>query len=273
MRTMGIVGHRVEGARRRIPFQALFAEARAPQGSGPFCFAFFWFSVPAVIVPQAVNALSQLAQGPGWTWHRRSDPACGSDNNHFGCAFAPPPEDSSVDGLAGCAGDSDPPVQRCRRGARMPRVAHRARAQPKWRALFFSSSRPGDGTGIRVRLRSGTLGVRLSPGAPIICWVYCQSGRRPALDAGGCRFKSCHPDQHFCSANSVARVPPCQDLFTLISGIALPGLGAECKAPVHSKVCTLQARATPDGPRPGNPQAPGSQGFDPPAERHPFFPR
>ena len=27
--------------------------------------------------------------------------------------------------------------------------------------------RPGDGTGIRVRLRSGILGVRISPGAPI----------------------------------------------------------------------------------------------------------
>ena len=42
MTTMRIVGHRVEGARRRIPFQALFAEARAPQGSGPFCFALFF---------------------------------------------------------------------------------------------------------------------------------------------------------------------------------------------------------------------------------------
>jgi hypothetical protein len=105
---------------------------------GLFVLLCIWFSVPEVIVPQAVNALSQLAAELGWAWHRRSDPACGSDNNHFGCAFAPPPEDSRVDGLAGCAGDSDPPVQRCRRGARRPRVAHRASAQPKWRALFSS---------------------------------------------------------------------------------------------------------------------------------------
>ena len=26
-------------------------------------------------------------------------------------------------------------------------------------------------------------------------WVYCQSGRRPPLDGGSCRFKSYHPDQ------------------------------------------------------------------------------
>ena len=44
-------------------------------------------------------------------------------------------------------------------------------------------------------------------------------------------------------------------LFTPISGIALPGLGAGCKALVRSKVGTLQARATPQtAPRPGNPK-------------------
>jgi hypothetical protein len=46
-----------------IPFQALFAEARAPQGSGPFCFV-FGFSVSAVIVLQAIDVLSQAAAGP-----------------------------------------------------------------------------------------------------------------------------------------------------------------------------------------------------------------
>ncbi|MDP4074923.1 GNAT family N-acetyltransferase [Acidovorax sp. A1169] len=46
-----------------------------------------------------------------------------------------------------------------------------------------------------------------------------------------------------------------EGLFTLISGIALPGLGAGCKAPMRSKVGTLQARATPQtAPRPGNPK-------------------
>lgn len=190
MRTMGIVGHRVEGARRRIPFQALFAEARAPQGSGPFCFAlFFWFSVPAVIVPQAVNALSQLAAGPGRTWHRRSDPACGSDNNHFGCAFAPPPEDSSVDGLAGCAGDSDPPCAAMSTGrAQAARGPSREGTTEMESAFFIFDPRPGDGTGIRARLRSGILGVRLSPGAPIIfagCTVNLVDGLPWTQEAAG----------------------------------------------------------------------------------------
>ena len=44
-------------------------------------------------------------------------------------------------------------------------------------------------------------------------------------------------------------------LLALFSGIALPGLGAGCKAPVRSKVGTLQARATPQtAPAPGNPK-------------------
>ena len=34
---------------------------------------------------------------------------------------------------------------------------------------------------------------RYHPWEPDI-WVYCQSGRRPPLDGGGCRFKSYHPD-------------------------------------------------------------------------------
>lgn len=245
MTTMRIVGHRVEGARRRIPFQALFTEARAPQGSGPFVLlCFFGFQCLRSSCCRPSIALSQLAAGPGWTWHRCTDPACGSDNNHFGCAFAPPPEDSRVDGLAGCAGDSDPPCAAMSTGRAQAARGPSREGTTEMESAFFSSSRPGDGTGIRVRLRSGILGVRLSPGAPIICWVYCQSGGQPALDAGGCRFKSCHPDQHFCSANSVARVPPCQGLFTLISR-----------------------------PRNQGEQAPGSQGFDSPAERHPFFPR
>ncbi|CAN7147003.1 NAD(P)-binding domain-containing protein [Acidovorax sp. LjRoot66] len=46
-----------------------------------------------------------------------------------------------------------------------------------------------------------------------------------------------------------------EGLLTLFWGIALPGLGAGCKAPARSKVCTLQARATPQtAPRPGNPK-------------------
>ena len=46
-----------------------------------------------------------------------------------------------------------------------------------------------------------------------------------------------------------------QGVFTLFPGIALPGAGAGCKAPVRSKACALQARATPQtAPAPGNPK-------------------
>lgn len=138
MTTMRIVGHRVEGARRRIPFQALFAEARAPQGSGPFCFAFLVFS-----------ACGDRAAGHRLLFHNLLRGLAGHDT---GAVTPPVVQTTTISGVPSphrqktaawtawrdVQGIAIPPVQRCRRGARRPRVAHRARAQPKWRALFSS---------------------------------------------------------------------------------------------------------------------------------------
>ena len=37
-------------------------------------------------------------------------------------------------------------------------------------------------------------------------WVYCQLGRRPGLELGGCRFKSCYPDQIYAAVTQWIRV-------------------------------------------------------------------
>ena len=78
---------------------------------------------------------------------------------HFGCALTAPPACSLGKGMAGCArgsapcAASDPCVAPC------PQLAY---------GHSRNGFRPGDGTGIHACLRSRILGVRLSPGAPMI---------------------------------------------------------------------------------------------------------
>lgn len=166
--------------------QALFTEARTPQGSGPFCFSFQpgrhaaptpqfhaspW-AAPAVIAPQGI----------------RFDPGVFINNLPRGVAGhwtgAPSPHDADPGprpGVRSISGVSSPH----RRGSaawtvwrdvqeRGPLLCsdvdgavRLARGSSREGTTEMDSSSPGDGTGIRVRLRSGILGVRLSPGTPI----------------------------------------------------------------------------------------------------------
>ena len=70
-----------------------------------------------------------------------------------------------------------------------------------------------------------------------LTWVYCQPGRRPRLERGGCRFESCHPDQPI--------TIPTQSVLTLRHGANTHSVGYRAVTPRSASSVLVRIQVAP----------------------------
>ena len=181
---MRIRCYRVEGARRRVPSSSLLQ--RPGHRKVPGLFVFQPSGMPLTTrsamhrhrLPHAVIALHDTVVSTRWTFIQNL--LRGATEHWIGSPLRMMRTPGLAPGVRSISGVSSPHRQRSAawtawrdvqgRGPSLcsdvDGAARSPRCSSREATTEMDHSSPGDGTGIRVRFRSGILGVRLSPGAP-----------------------------------------------------------------------------------------------------------